>query len=78
MAGSSSSSTTRVGPPTTTSEANERSMPYFTSREVIGWPVSNRTPSRSVKVQVVPPSGVVPRSVARSGTSSSVRPGSEE
>ena len=53
-------------------------MPYFTSREVIGWPVSNRTPSRRVKVQVVPPSGVVPRSVARSATSSSVRPGSEE
>jgi hypothetical protein len=53
-------------------------MPYLTSREVIGWPVSNRTPSRRVKVQVVPPSGVVPRSVARSGTSSAVRPGSEE
>jgi hypothetical protein len=53
-------------------------MPYLTSREVIGRPVSNRTPSRSVKVQVRPPSGVVPMSVARSGTSSSVRPGAEE
>jgi hypothetical protein len=53
-------------------------MPYFTSREVIGAPVSNRTPSRRVNVQVRPPSGVVPRSVARSGTSSPVRPGSAE
>ena len=59
-----------------TSEANDRSMPYFTSREVIGRPFSKRTPSRRVNVQLRPSSDGVPRSVARSGTSSSVCPGS--
>ena len=65
-----------VGPPTMTSEANDRSMPYLTSRDVIGRPFSNRTPSRRVNVQLSPSSDTVPRSVARSGTSSSVCPGS--
>jgi hypothetical protein len=61
-----------------TSEAKVRSMPYFTSRDVIGRPLSKRTPSRRVKVQLRPSSEGVPRSVARSGTSWSVFPGSEE
>jgi hypothetical protein len=78
LAGSSSRSTTYVGPPTTTSEAKDRSMPYFTSREVIGRPFSNRTPGRSVNVQLLPSFDGVPRSVARSGTSSPVWPGSVE
>ena len=63
-----------MGPPTTTSEANVRSMPYLTSREVIGVPSSKRTPPFSVKVQVRPSSDTVPVSVARSGTSSPVCP----
>jgi hypothetical protein len=67
-----------VGPPTITSEAKDRAMPYLMSAEVIGLPVSKSTPTRRVNVQVRPPSWVVPRSVARSGTSWSVRPGSEE
>ena len=43
-----------------TSEAKDRSMPYFTSREVIGRPFSNLTPSRRVKVQLRPSSDGVP------------------
>ena len=50
-------------------------MPYLTSCAVIGRPVSKRTPSRRVNVQLSPSSDGVPRSVARSGTSSSVRAG---
>ncbi len=50
-------------------------MPYLTSRLVIARPVSNTAPGRRVNRQVSPPSGVVPRSVARSGTSWSVLPG---
>jgi hypothetical protein len=59
-----------------TSEANDRSMPYLMSREVIGRPVWKRTFSLSVNVQLSPSSDTVPRSVARSGTSSPVWPGS--
>ena len=53
-----------------------RSMPYLMSREVIGWPSSKVMPLFSVNVQLSPSSDGVPRSVARSGTSSPVRPGS--
>jgi hypothetical protein len=66
--GSSSSCTSQLGPPKSTLAAKDRSMPYFTSVAVIGRPFSNRSPGRSVYVQVRPWSVLRPRPVARSGT----------
>src|SRR5437016_4011754 len=43
-------------------------MPYLTSLDVTGVPSSQRSPGRSVYVQVRPPSVVRPRLVVRSGT----------
>jgi hypothetical protein len=78
LSGFSRASTICCGPPVITERSNDRAMPYLTSFDVMGSPFSKRTPSRRVNVQVLPPSSVVPRSVARSGTSSPVAPGSVE
>ena len=55
------------GPSVMTEVAKVRETPYLTSSQVIGEPSWNETPSRSVKLQSLPPFAGVPRSVARSG-----------
>ncbi len=60
-----------VGPLDRASGAKlERSTAYLTSFEVTSVPSSNFTPLRSVYVQVLASSLALPRSVARSGTTS--------
>jgi len=61
---------TYVGPPLMTLCAKTRSMAYLTSLDVIGEPSSNFSPERSLYVQVLPPSLLVPAADARSGTTS--------
>ncbi len=51
------------------SESSERQMPNATSSAVTGWPSSHVASSRMVNVHSVKSSLGVPRSVARSGTS---------
>ena len=67
-----------VGPPVMMSVANVREMPYATSAQVTGAPVSQVSPSRRVKAQVLAPSVAVPVSVAMSGTSVVLTLGSVE
>src|SRR4029079_7384690 len=55
--------------------AKDRSMPHFTSADVIGEPSLNLSPSLSVNFQVLPPSVVVPVSVPRSGVTLASLPG---
>ncbi|CAM5653432.1 hypothetical protein SGLAM104S_04614 [Streptomyces glaucescens] len=56
--------------------ANRRSTLCRTSLDVIGEPSSHLMPSFSVNFQVLPPSVVVPGSVARSPTTSCFLPSS--
>src|SRR5450631_3063048 len=47
--------------------ANVRDIPYFTSAQVTGLRSCHVSPSRKVKLHVLPPSATVPVFVARSG-----------
>ena len=52
-----------------TSVAKVREMPYLTSAQVTGLPSCHLASSRIVNFHVLPPSDMVPVSVARSGVS---------